>query len=181
MSQIEFLPTYNPSLPEIDGIIRKHLSLLHIDDSLNQLFPANIFSMIFKHSKNLKELLPLSKYPNPKSIRKNSITSCNKCDICKNYMLFHRTFTCTVTGKVYYIKGEMNCESTNIIYLMTCINCLEQYPGSAIKIESRFKIDKSGIRTKKNCCGTARRLNIKCCNYIYVSSPLRKYIIFKII
>ena len=126
MSQVEFLPTYNPSLPEIDGIIRKHLSLLHIDDSLNQLFPANIFSTIFKHSKNLKELLALSKYPNPKSSRKSSITSCNKCDIYKNYMLFHRTSTCTVTGKVYYIKGEINCESTNIIYLMTCINCLEQ-------------------------------------------------------
>ena len=26
------------------------------------------------------------------------------------------TFKCTLMGKVYYIKGEMNCESTNIIY-----------------------------------------------------------------
>ena len=46
MSKIKFLPTYNPGLPEIDRIIRKHLSLLHRDDSLNQLFPANIFSTI---------------------------------------------------------------------------------------------------------------------------------------
>ena len=66
-----------------------------------------------------------------------------------------------------------------ILTVLTCINCLEQYPGSAIKIESRFKIDKSDIKTKKNCCGTARHLNIKCCNYIYVPSSLRKYIVFK--
>ena len=93
VSKIRFLPTYNPGLPEIDGIIRKHLSFPHSDDSLNQLFPANIFSNIFKHNKNLKELLAPSKYPNPNNCRRNSITSCNKCNICKNYMLFNGTFT----------------------------------------------------------------------------------------
>ena len=51
VSKIKFLTTYNPSLPKIDGIIRKHISLLHSDDSLKQLFPANIFSTIFKRNK----------------------------------------------------------------------------------------------------------------------------------
>ena len=73
VSKIKFLTTYNPSLPKIDGIIRKHLSLLHSDDSLKQLFPANIFSTIFKRNKNLKEILALSKYPNPKNCRQNCI------------------------------------------------------------------------------------------------------------
>ena len=54
VSKIKFLMTYNPSLPKIDGIIRKHLPLLHSDDSLKKLFPANIFSTIFKRNKNLK-------------------------------------------------------------------------------------------------------------------------------
>ena len=83
LSKIKFLTTYNPSLPKIDGIFRKHLSLLYSDDSLKQLFPANIFSTIFKRNKNLKELLAPSKYPNAKNIRQNFITNCNKCDICK--------------------------------------------------------------------------------------------------
>ena len=52
VSKIKFLTTYNPSLPKIDGIIRKHISLLHSDDSLKQLFPANIFSTIFKRNKS---------------------------------------------------------------------------------------------------------------------------------
>ena len=164
VSKIKFLTTYNPGLPKIDGIIRKHLPLLHSDDSLKKLFPANIFSTIFKRNKNLKEILAPSKYPNPKNSRQNSITSCNKCDICKNYMVFDRTFRCTVTGKVYYIKGEMNCESSNIIYLITCMKCLEQYVGSAIKFKSRFRIHKSDIKTKKDRCGTARHFNNKCCD-----------------
>ena len=58
-------------------------------------------------------------------------------------MLFDRSFKSTVTGKGYYIKGEMNCESTNIVYLITCMNCLEQYVGPAIKFKSRFRIHKS--------------------------------------
>ena len=79
-------------------------------------------------------------------------------------MVFDRTFRCTVTGKVYYIKGDMNCESSNIIYLITCMKCLEQYVGSAIKFKSRFRIHKSDIKTKKDCCGTARHFNNKCCD-----------------
>ena len=94
VSKIKFLTTYNPGLPKIDGIIRKHLPLLHSDDSPQKLFPANIFSTIFKRNKNLKEILAPCKHPDPKNSRQNSITSCKKCDICKNYMVFDRTFRC---------------------------------------------------------------------------------------
>ena len=77
-------------------------------------------------------------------------------------MVFDRTFKCKVTGKVYYIKGEMNCERTNFIYLITCIKCLEQYVGSATKFKSRFRIHKSNIKNKKDRCGTTRHFNNKC-------------------
>ena len=63
---------------------------------------------------------------------------------------------------MYYIKGEMNSESTNVIYLITCMKCLEQYVGSAIKFKSRFKSHKSDIKTKKDRCETGR--HFKCCN-----------------
>ena len=65
---------------------------------------------------------------------------------------------------MYYVKGEMNCESSNLIYSITCIKCLEQYVGSAIKFKCRFRFQKSGIKTKKDRCGTARHCNNKCCN-----------------
>ena len=113
---------------------------------------------------NIYTILASSKYPNPKNSGQHCITSYNKCDIWKNYMVFDRTFRCTVTGKVCYIKGKMNCESSNIIYLITCRKCLEQYVDSAIKFKSRFRIHKSDIKTKKDHCGTARNFNNKCCN-----------------
>ena len=164
LTKIKFLTTYNPSLPKIEGFIGKSISLLHSDDSFKQLFPANMFSTICRHNKNLEQLLAPSKNPNPKNSRQNSITSFKKCDICKNYILFDRNFKCTVTDKVYYIKCEMNCESTNIIYWITCMKCLEQYVGSATKFKSTFWIHKSDIKTKKDRCGTARHFNNKCCH-----------------
>ena len=71
--------------------------------------------------------------------------------------MFDRIFQCTITGKVYYTKGEMNYESTDIIYLITSMKCLE------LHVQSRFRIDKSDdIQTKKDCGGTARHFNNKC-------------------
>ena len=58
--------------------------------------------------------------------RISSITSCNNCDIRKNYMIIDNIFIRTVTGKFYFIRGQLNCESINVIYLITCSKCLEQ-------------------------------------------------------
>ena len=72
----------------------------------------------------------------------------------------------------------MNSESTNVIYLITCMKCLEQYVGSAIKLKSRLRNHKFDIKTKKDRCGTARHLNNKCCNssnaFVYLRVQLIK-------
>ena len=100
-------------------------------------------------------------------------------------MVFNRTSKFTVTGKVYCIKGDMNCGSTNIISLTICMKCLGQYVGSAIKVNSKIRIHKSDIKPKRDWCGTSRHFNSKCCHssiplYIYVSISLRKYVVFMI-
>ena len=53
----------------------------------------------------------------------------------------------------------MNCESTNTIYLITCMKCLEQYVSSTIM----FRIHKSDMKTKKDNCGymSDRWLSVK--------------------
>ena len=58
-----------------------------------------------------------SLYPKP-SI-KSTIVSCNKYDICTNFLITDSKFRCTVTGKTYFIKGNLSCDSFNVIYLIT--------------------------------------------------------------
>ena len=81
-------------------------------------------------------------------------------------MVFSGTFFCTVTGKKYYIRGNSSCNSTNVIYLVECINCKCQYVGSATSFKQHVRIHKSDIKTKKDRCGTARHFNSICCHPI---------------
>ena len=122
VNKIKFVTKYNPRLPKIDGIIKKHISILHNDDALKTVFPKGCFSTIYKRNKNLKELIAPSVYPKKINTRISSITSCNNCDICKNYMIFDNTFICTVTRKSYFIRESINCESINVIYLVNVLN-----------------------------------------------------------
>ena len=161
VNKIKFVTKYNSRLPKIEGIIKKHISILHNDDALKTVFPKGCFSTIYKRNKNLKELIAPSVYPKKINTRIGSITSCNNCDICNNYIVSDNTFICTVTGKSYFIRGQLNCESINVIYLITCSKCLEQYVGSAAKFKTRFRIHKSDIKTKKERCGSDRHFNSK--------------------
>ena len=66
-----------------------------------------------------------SLYPKPSIKSISTIVSCNKCDIRKNFLIIDSKFRCTVTGKTYYIKGNLSCDSCDVIYLITCSNCRE--------------------------------------------------------
>ena len=89
------------------------------------------------------------------------ITSCKKCDICKNYLITDNKCKCQVTGRFYNVRGNLCCNSTNVIYLISCKNCEDQYRGPAIDFNARFRIHESDIKTKKGRCGTTRHFNSK--------------------
>ena len=77
-------------------------------------------------------------------------------------MIFDNTFIYTVTAKSYFIRGQLNCESIKVVYLITCSTSLEQYAGSAVKFKTRFRINKSDMETKKERYGSAKYFNSKC-------------------
>ena len=164
MRKLNFFTKYNPSLPNVDTLVKKYLPDLHSDENFKELFPASPFNTTYRHNKNLKKLLSPSLYPNRKSTKSNSIISCNSCDICKNYMVFENMFTCTVAGKKYLVKGESHWYSCNVIYLVECSNCKQQYIGSALNFKQRFRIHNSDIETSKDGCGTTRLFNTVCCH-----------------
>ena len=100
VSKVKFITTFNPALPSIEGLIKKHIHYLHSDEVLKEVFLNKTFSVIYKRNKNLKEMVaPL--YPKPSIKSNRTIVSCNKCDICKNFLITDSKFRCTVTGKTY--------------------------------------------------------------------------------
>ena len=124
-----------------------------------------IYIYIYIHKSSL--------YPKPSIKSNGTIISYNKCDICKNILITDSKFRCTATGKTYFIKGKLPCDSSNIIYLITCSNCRELYVGSAINFKQRFRIHKSDIKPDKDICGIALHFNNKYC------SPHNKHVYLK--
>ena len=108
-----------------------------------------------------------SLYLKPSIKNNRNIISCEKSDICKNFLITDskfRWFRCTVTCKTCFIKDNLSCGSCNVISLITCSNSREQYVRPAISFKQRFRIHKSDIKANKDRCGTARHFNNKCCN-----------------
>ena len=94
------------------------------------------------------------------------VSKCNyrRCDICQNYLVCQNEFTCRVTGKTYKVRGKLCCTSSNVIYLISCKLCKEQYLGSAFndKFKLRFGVHKSDVITGKDRCGVAKDFLTKC-------------------
>ena len=130
-------------MPKIHNIIQNILSILHADENMKKILSPSLFPAKLKHSESC-------------------ITSCKKCDICKNYLLTDNRFKYKVTGRFYNVRGNLSCNSSSVIYLISSKKCEDQYIGSAIDFKARFRIHKSDIEPKKDRCGTARHFNTKC-------------------
>ena len=55
VSKVKFITTFNPDLPSIEGLIKKHIHYLYSDEFFKKAFPNKKFSVIYKRNKNLKE------------------------------------------------------------------------------------------------------------------------------
>ena len=90
---VKLIMKYNPRLPDLNSLLKKHMPLLYTDPTLKTIFPQGCINSVFKKIQTLNELLAPSLYPNNKHNGSNSITSCNKCDISKNYLICSNYFT----------------------------------------------------------------------------------------
>ena len=62
---IKFIETFNPALPNIERLIRKHIHYLHSGEvfQIKKVFPNIKFSVIYKRNKNLRGIVVPSLYP----------------------------------------------------------------------------------------------------------------------
>ena len=158
-SSCNLITQYNPLLPNIKTIIKKHLPVLHSNQNMLENFPSNTINVTYKRGKNLRELISSSLFPRVHSQHSSSSEKCHKrCDICTNFLVASAEFTCFATKRKYKVKGILKCTSKNVIYLISCKCCGKQYIGSATGFKGRFRIHKSDINTGKVRCGVANHL-----------------------
>lgn len=157
---------YNPILPDIQNIIRRHFHLLRSSPQMTEIFPAKSVFPAYRRTKNLKEVLAPSKFrPSSAANQTDNEGGCfkcdkNRCDLCKNFLLQTSKFQSSATGRHYPIRQKLSCSSKNVIYLARCCKCNLQYVGStSTEFKIRFRNHKSNMLNNRRTCELAVHYN----------------------
>ena len=103
--------------------------------------------LAFRNPKTLKDKLVRSKLKPQNHLRNVGVEKCGRvnCHICAVLDLGN-TFRSTTNHKIFKINFNFNCNSQNVIYLLTCRVCKIQYVGSTTTIfRLRFNRYKSNL------------------------------------
>jgi len=110
----------------------------------------------FKKHRNLGDILTSSRFTDTEVTRtdniKVGISRCTntKCKAC-NYITESKQFCSSHNGRNFQLSTNFNCNSSNIIYLVTCRKCLRQYVGETGRaLKNRITDHLSAIRLKKD-------------------------------
>ena len=126
---IEFVIEYNNSLPNIGEIVNKYWDLFKLSKSdavraLHEYRPV----VAFKRPKNVKDLLVNTQFH--KSCEQHISRKCNRsrCTHCCN-IVESDSFSSSQYNTQFKLGFDTKCNSSDVIYLITCKKCKMQYVG----------------------------------------------------
>ena len=133
---------YDPRLPGIPAIVKKHWRTMTSDPHLKEIFPVPPL-VAYRRPSNIREKLIRSKVP-PKRLQRQrrkqpGCKKCNNCNICP-YVQSCKSLKSTATNIHADIEQEVDCQTKNIIYCITCKKCKMQYIGETSRYaKERFR------------------------------------------
>ena len=154
---------YHPALPSISRIINRHWRSMTLDPHMKSIFPKPPL-VAYRKQKNLKEYLIRSKVPplisRPKRILPG-MKKCNRCTYC-SYIQTGPHVTSTASDYHHQIQQSVNCNTSNIIYLITCLKCSIQYVGETDRsMKERFCEHKCYVTSQQLDKATGAHFNQK--------------------
>ena len=135
--RVPFVMTYDPSHSSIASTIRKYLPILHSSKRC-KLAISEPPMVAFRRPRNIKDTIVRSAMkPAPNQIQSRGFKPCNNCAACKHkhdasvtqHTVASQDFVSFVTGQRFTINHPLNCQSTNVVYVITCKKCGTQYVG----------------------------------------------------
>ncbi len=169
---LPFVTQFNPSTPNIGGILHKNTDLLRIHESTKPLL-ENRFLVAYKRPPNLKDILCHSRQTPTQPPKPPGSHPCggNRCGICKHFLQKNSVISKT-TGKKYPTSGHFNCNTNNLVYLIQCTQCGMQYVGETkTSLRLRFNNHKSTI-ARNTELPVARHFNLP--NLVSINGTLMR-------
>ena len=135
-----FVVTYDPRLPNITDITLKHWRSMTTEDP----YLSEVFSdpplISYKRQKNIKDLTVNAKVPTPQLRPKRVLKGMKKCNKQCLACPFIMEGKDIKSGKLTWkINKPVNCQTSNIIYMIECNKCNEKYIGETER-QLKFRI-----------------------------------------
>ena len=132
--RVTFVVTYNPKLPSISGIVKKHWRSLTRDKEVKEIFPEPPL-VAYKQPPNLRlslcrAALPQLSRPQRSQVGyKRCLKSCNVCSYSMSTREKISKETVSKSGERFPMKGLYGCQTQGVIYVISCLKCKKQYVG----------------------------------------------------
>ena len=156
-----FVIHYDPRLPSVNTIVKKHWRVMIQDPHMKEIFPDPPL-IAYKRQKNLRQMLIRAKVPPISKRPKREIHGMRKCnnDVYCNYIMTGDHVKATASSYHHQITTKVTCTSSNIIYLITCRKCLMQYVGeTSRRLKDRFAEHQGYVRNKDLTMATGQHFN----------------------
>ena len=149
---IPYVSTHNPKNPEVFNVIKNNLPILEEDPDMKKILESSKIIKSKRQSPSLKSILTRACFSsinneNPK------VSKCNKprCATCP-YLTTGPKFNFK-NGSQFIVKSSMTCVSSNILYVITCAGCGENYIGqTGDTLQHRMTVHRQQIREPKYQC-----------------------------
>ena len=156
------ITTHNPLNPPISSIVKKNWTLLERTKGTRPIMDAKLIFGL-RRNKNLANcLVRASSNLNDKKPRRHTVSNpCNRPLNCRYCQRLNKTKKITSSDKLRSFDPlkHVNCQSSNLIYLITCKNCGIHYVGQTKnRLLTRFQGHYQDIKTK-NDTTVARHFN----------------------
>lgn len=122
---------------QVSQIIKKHLPILQGDPILSEVLKDGV-SIVSKKAPSLADFLSPSLAVASNDTKHTWLMhrgcfkcASSRCTVCK-YIDVSSTFESMATGQMYAIKQFVNCNTSYVVYLITCTLCSVQYVGSTV-------------------------------------------------
>jgi hypothetical protein len=110
----------------------------------------------FRNSKTLKQHLVKSRLDSGKVLTNQSkgkfaVCGQRNCKTCKIHALDCNKIHSTTHNKDFFLNHSISCNSSNLVYLITCQRCYMQYVGETSRtLRDRLNDHRSAIKLHKN-------------------------------
>ena len=157
LTRVPFAITYHPNLMDLPQKLHtSHKNILLKSQTCKIIFKEPPLTA-FRRPANLKNFLVKASLPAERVVT-TAVTKgfqfCGKTCVIHKYFTPSKQFQSSVNNTIYFINQHINCNTRNIIYLITCTkpHCQKQYIGqSGRSLKARNEQHISKIKTlKKN-------------------------------